>query len=159
MYLRSDLWFLLLRNANLLHIQSTTVAWDSTRWIMKFVDGVRSTVLNRNLCWIFAERGLGGRLLKQTVLWTLSSSNVNEHHPASLTRWSCFISTESCDIKTSQSLHSTNWSPYSGIRIHSGLFQNSHSILSTIKRLFRFWNNARDITRRQRFSEGKYKFP
>ena len=49
--------------------------------------------------------------------------------------------------------------PYSGIRIHSGLFQNSHSILSSIKRLFRFWNNARDITRRQRFSEGKYKFP
>ena len=34
----------------------------------KFVDEVGSTVLNRNLCWIFAERGLSGRLLKQTVL-------------------------------------------------------------------------------------------
>ena len=51
-----------------------------------------------------------------------------------------------------------NW-PYSGIRIHSGLFQNSHSFFSSIKWLFRFWNNAHDITRRPRFSEGKYKFP
>ena len=38
---------------------------------------------------------------------------------------------------------------YSGIRIYSRLFQNSHSVRMSIKRLFHFWNNGRRFTRRK----------
>ena len=39
--------------------------------------------------------------------------------------------------------------PYSEIRIYSGLFQNSHFVRMSIKRLFHFWNNGRRFTRRK----------
>ena len=54
----------------------TTVAWNITWRMMKFVDEVGSTVLKRNLCWVFVKRSLRWTILKRTVLRTSSSSSV-----------------------------------------------------------------------------------
>ena len=38
------------------HSVCTTVAWITTRWVVKFVDEVGSTVFHQNLFWVFANR-------------------------------------------------------------------------------------------------------
>ena len=54
----------------------TTIAWNTTWWMMKFVDEIGSTVLDGNLCWVFVKRGLRWTILKRTVLRTSSSFSV-----------------------------------------------------------------------------------
>ena len=39
------------------HSVCTTVAWTTTRWVVKFVDEVGITVFHKNLRWEFANRG------------------------------------------------------------------------------------------------------
>ena len=54
----------------------TTIAWNTTWRMMKFVDEIGSTVLDGNLCWVFVKRGLRWTILKLTVLRTSSSFSV-----------------------------------------------------------------------------------
>ena len=81
MYLRSDLWDLLPRKVIFAsHLVRTAVAWV-TRWLLKFVDEVGSTVFYNNIFWVFAT---GRAIIKADIPVdiTIFYSRMNTIQPA-----------------------------------------------------------------------------
>ena len=62
------------------HSVCTTVAWITTRWVVKFVYEVGSTVFHKNRCWVFANR---------EPRWTITKADLH----LSFTIFHCRMST------------------------------------------------------------------
>ena len=80
-HLRINLWVLLFLKIFASHSVCTTVARGTSRWLLKFVDEVGSTVFNRNIVWVFAT-SMATTKADLPCNYTIFHCRMSSHQPA-----------------------------------------------------------------------------